>query len=164
LTIESAEREGWLKPAGPSGSDSRETPGIGLAIVAAVRGYKCISYDRQSFAEKSRYLSTGADVVITRFPPNRARPIITFRRRDGLRQKPELVLSITASHNPEAHYRTTGPEPGSRRGKDHAFYSGIGTGGTISGTGRYLKERDPKIKIIGADPVGLDLQDLQGNG
>jgi cystathionine beta-synthase len=158
--IDFAEREGLLKPGGTIVEATSGNTGIGLAIAAAVRGYKCIFVmtDKAS-VEKSRYLKAlGADVVIT---PVSAKPgtpdhyVSTARRIAS--ETPNSFYPDQYSHpaNPEAHYRTTGPELWEQtEGKITHFVSGIGTGGTISGTGRYLKERDPKIKIIGADPVG----------
>jgi cystathionine beta-synthase len=158
--IDFAEREGLLKPGGTIVEATSGNTGIGLAIAAAVRGYKCIFVmtDKAS-VEKSRYLKAlGADVVIT---PVSAKPgtsdhyVSTARRIAA--ETPNSFYPDQYSHpsNPEAHYRTTGPELWEQTaGKITHFVSGIGTGGTISGTGRFLKEKDPNIKIIGADPVG----------
>jgi cystathionine beta-synthase len=158
--IEFAEREGILKPGGTIVEATSGNTGIGLAIAAAVKGYKCIFVmtDKAS-VEKSRYLKAlGADVVIT---PVSAKPgtpdhyVSTARRIAS--ETPNSFYPDQYSHpaNPEAHYRTTGPELWEQtQGKITHFVSGIGTGGTISGTGRFLKEKDPNIKVIGADPIG----------
>src|ERR1700737_1671908 len=158
--IEAAEREGILKPGGTIVEATSGNTGIGLAIAASVRGYKCIFVmtDKAS-VEKARYLKAlGADVIIT---PVSAKPgtpdhyVSTARRIAA--EPPNFFYPDQYSHpaNPEAHYRTTGPELWEQtEGKITHFVSGIGTGGTISGTGRYLKEKNPKIKVIGADPVG----------
>jgi len=158
--IQAAEREGILKPGGTIVEATSGNTGIGLAIAAAVKGYKCIFVmtDKAS-VEKARYLKAlGADVVIT---PVSAKPgtpdhyVSTARRIAA--ETPNSFYPDQYSHpaNPEAHYRTTGPELWEQtEGKITHFVSGIGTGGTISGTGRYLKEKNPLIKIIGADPVG----------
>jgi cystathionine beta-synthase len=158
--IEAAEREGKLKPGGTIVEATSGNTGIGLAIAAAVKGYKCIFVmtDKAS-AEKSRYLKAlGADVVIT---PVSARPgtpdhyVSTARRIAA--ETPNSFYPDQYSHpaNPEAHYRTTGPEIWEQtEGKITHFVSGIGTGGTISGTARFLKEQNPKIRVIGADPYG----------
>lgn len=158
--IDAAEREGKLKPGGTIVEATSGNTGIGLAIAAAVKGYKCIFVmtDKAS-AEKSRYLKAlGADVVIT---PVSARPgtpdhyVSTARRIAS--ETPNSFYPDQYSHpgNPEAHYRTTGPELWEQtEGKITHFVSGIGTGGTISGTGKFLKERNPNIRVIGADPVG----------
>jgi cystathionine beta-synthase len=158
--IEAAEQEGILKPGGTIVEATSGNTGIGLALAAAVKGYKCIFVmtDKAS-VEKSRYLkSLGADVVIT---PVSAKPgtpdhyVSTAKRIAA--ETPNSFYPDQYSHpgNPDAHYRTTGPEIWEQtEGKLTHFVSGIGTGGTISGTGRFLKERNPAIKIIGADPYG----------
>src|SRR5437016_7311004 len=158
--IEAAERAGTLKPGGTIVEATSGNTGIGLAIAAAVKGYKCIFVmtDKAS-VEKSRYLKAlGADVVIT---PVSAKPgtpdhyVSTARRIAS--ETPNSFYPDQYSHpaNPEAHYRTTGPELWEQsEGKITHFVSGIGTGGTISGTGRFLKEKNPNIKVIGADPFG----------
>jgi len=158
--VEAAERAGVLKPGGTIVEATSGNTGIGLALVAAVKGYKCIFVmtDKAS-VEKSRYLKAlGADVVIT---PVSAKPgtpdhyVSTARRIAS--ETPNSFYPDQYSHpaNPEAHYRTTGPELWEQtEGKITHFVSGIGTGGTISGTGRFLKEKKPSIKVIGADPFG----------
>ncbi len=158
--IEAAEREGILKPGGTIVEATSGNTGIGLALAAAVKGYKCIFVmtDKAS-VEKSRYLKAlGADVVIT---PVSAKPgtpdhyVSTAQRIAG--ETPNSFYPDQYSHpaNPEAHYRTTGPEIWEQtEGKITHFISGLGTGGTISGTGRFLKEQNPQIKVIGADPYG----------
>src|SRR6266496_1134599 len=158
--IEAAEREGLLKPGGTIVEATSGNTGIGLALAAAVKGYKCIFVmtDKAS-VEKSRYLKAlGADVVIT---PVSAKPgtpdhyVSTAQRIAA--ETPNSFYPDQYSHpaNPLAHYRTTGPEIWeATEGKITHFVAGIGTGGTISGNGRYLKEKNPRIKIIGADPFG----------
>src|SRR5881394_1863179 len=158
--IDAAEREGKLKPGGTIVEATSGNTGIGLAIAASVKGYKCIFVmtDKAS-VEKSRYLKAlGADVIIT---PVSAKPgtpdhyVSTARRIAA--ETPNSFYPDQYSHpaNPEAHYRTTGPELWEQtEGKITHFVSGIGTGGTISGTGRFLKEKNPDIRIIGADPFG----------
>src|SRR5467141_3860291 len=158
--IAAAEREGKLKPGGTIVEATSGNTGIGLAIAASVRGYKCIFVmtDKASVG-KSRYLKAlGADVVIT---PVSAKPgtpdhyVSTAKRIAS--ETPNSFYPDQYSHpaNPEAHYRTTGPEIWEQtEGKITHFVAGLGTGGTISGTGRFLKERNPQIKVIGADPYG----------
>src|SRR5918992_2824108 len=158
--IEAAEREGILKPGGTVVEATSGNTGIGLAIAAAVKGYKCIFVmtDKAS-VEKSRYLKAlGADVVIT---PVSAKPgtpdhYVSTAQRIA-KETPNSFYPDQYSHpaNPEAHYRTTGPELWEQtEGQITHFVAGIGTGGTISGTGRFLKEKNHEIKIIGADPYG----------
>ncbi len=158
--IESAEREGRLQPGGTIVEATSGNTGIGLALAAAVKGYRCIFVmtDKAS-VEKVRYLKAlGADVVVT---PASAKPgtpdhyVSTAKRIAS--ETPNSFYPNQYAHpaNPEAHYRTTGPEVWEQtEGKITHFVAGLGTGGTISGTGRFLKEKNPDIKIIGADPYG----------
>ena len=158
--IEAAEREGVLKPGGTIIEATSGNTGIGLALAAAVKGYKCIFVmtDKAS-VEKSRYLKAlGADVVIT---PVSAKPgtpdhyVTTARRIAGETPNSFYPDQYSNPNNPDAHYRTTGPEVWRQTdGKITHFVAGLGTGGTISGTGRFLKEKDSAIQIIGADPLG----------
>jgi cystathionine beta-synthase len=168
--IEAAEREGILKPGGTIVEATSGNTGIGLALAAAVKGYKCIFVmTDKSSVEKSRYLKAlGADVVIT---PVSAKPgtpdhyVSTAKRIAS--ETPNSFYPDQYSHpaNPSAHYRTTGPEVWDQtEGKVTHFVSGIGTGGTISGTGRYLKEKNPNIQIIGADPYGSIFKTFKETG
>lgn len=158
--IEAAEREGKLKPGGTIVEATSGNTGIGLALAAAVKGYKCIFVmtDKAS-VEKSRYLKAlGADVVITPVSAKHGTPdhYVSTAQRIA-KETPNSFYPDQYSHpaNPEAHYRTTGPEIWDQtEGKITHFVAGMGTGGTISGTGRFLKEQNPKIKIVGADPYG----------
>ena len=168
--IEAAERDGLLKPGGTVVEATSGNTGIGLALAAAVKGYKCIFVmtDKAS-VEKSRYLKAlGADVVIT---PVSAKPgtpnhyVSTAKRIAA--ETPNSFYPDQYSHpaNPEAHYRSTGPEIWRQtEGKITHFVAGIGTGGTISGTGRFLKERNPHIKIVGADPYGSIFKTFKETG
>lgn len=158
--IEAAEREEILKPGGTVIEATSGNTGIGLAIAAAVKGYKCIFVmtDKAS-VEKSRYLKAlGADVVIT---PVSAKPgtpdhyVSTAKRIASETPNSFYPDQYSNPANPDAHYRTTGPEVWRQtEGKITHFVAGLGTGGTISGTGRFLKEMNPAIRIIGADPYG----------
>src|SRR5260370_9980026 len=158
--IEAAEKEGSLKPGGTLIEATSGNTGIGLALAAAVKGYKCIFVmtDKAS-VEKSRYLKAlGADVVITPVSAEPGTPdhyVSTARRIAAETPNSFYPDQYSNSANPEAHYRTTGPELWEQtEGKFTHFVSGIGTGGTISGTGRFLKEKNSEIKVIGADPFG----------
>src|SRR6201991_3090031 len=158
--IEAAEREGTLKPGGTIVEATSGNTGIGLALAAAVKGYKCIFVmtDKAS-VEKSRYLKAlGADVVITPVSAKPGKPdhyVSTARRIAAETPNSFYPDQYSNPANPEAHYRTTGPEVWRQtEGKITHFVAGLGTGGTISGTGRFLKEKDPSIRIIGADPYG----------
>jgi cystathionine beta-synthase len=158
--IEAAERDGILKPGGTIVEATSGNTGIGLALAAAVKGYRCIFVmtDKAS-TEKVRYLKAlGADVVVT---PAAAKPgtpdhyVSTAQRIAA--ETPNSFYPDQYSHpaNPLAHYQTTGPEIWEQtEGHITHFVAGIGTGGTISGTGRFLKEKNPNIRVIGADPYG----------
>ncbi len=158
--IDAAEHEGTLKPGGTIVEATSGNTGIGLALAAAVRGYRCIFVmTEKASVEKVRYLKAlGADVVVV---PATAKPgtpdhyVETARRI--ARETPNSFYPDQYSnpHNPEAHYRTTGPELWEQtEGRITHFVAGLGTGGTISGTGRFLKEKNPEIRVVGADPYG----------
>src|SRR5271163_2498583 len=158
--ISDAERRGWLRPGGTIIEATAGNTGVGLAMIAAVKGYRCIFVlpDKMS-AEKIRLLKAyGAEVVITltNVPPDS--PDSYNGVADRLTReipgawRPNQFSNLA---NPEIHYRTTGYEIWEQTdGRVTAFVAGGGTGGTISGVGRYLKEQNPDIKIIGADPEG----------
>lgn len=158
--IDAAERDGRLKPSGTVVEATSGNTGIGVALVCAVRGYKAVFVmtDKCS-VEKVRYLKAlGSDVVVV---PVAAKPdspdhyVNTARRIAKETPNSLFVFQYGNPANPEAHYRTTGPELWEQtKGRITHFVSGIGTGGTISGTGRYLKEKNPKVQIVGADPYG----------
>ena len=158
--IDAAERDGRLKPGGTVVEATSGNTGIGVALVCAVRGYKAVFVmtDKCS-VEKVRYLKAlGADVVVV---PVAAKPdspdhyVNTARRIAQETPNSLFVFQYGNPANPEAHYRTTGPELWKQTdGQITHFVAGIGTGGTISGTGRYLKEQNPKVRVIGADPYG----------
>src|SRR5688572_15941599 len=168
--IDWAEKEGVLKKGGTVIEATSGNTGIGLALTAAVRGYKCIFVltDKVS-VEKMRYLkSLGADIVVC---PAAAKPgtpdhyVATAKRISE--ETPNSFYPDQYNHpaNPAAHYETTGPEIWeATEGKITHFISGIGTGGTITGTGRYLKEKNPKIQIIGADPYGSIFKSYKDTG
>ncbi len=168
--IEAAEKDGLLKPGGTIIEATSGNTGIGLALAAAVKGYKCIFVltDKVS-VEKLRYLkSVGADVVVVPAAAKHGTPdhyVETAKRIAS--ELPNTFYPDQYNHpaNPAAHYRTTGPEIwNDTDGKITHFVSGIGTGGTISGTGRYLKEKNPNIQIIGADPYGSIFKTYKESG
>ena len=168
--IDAAERDGRLKPGGTVVEATSGNTGIGCALVCAVRGYKAVFVmtDKCS-VEKVRYLKAlGSDVVVV---PVAAKPdspdhyVNTARRIAKETPNSLFVFQYGNPANPEAHYRTTGPELWEQtEGRITHFVSGIGTGGTISGIGRYLKEKDPKIKVIGADPYGSVFKTFKETG
>src|ERR1041384_7661777 len=158
--IDAAEREERIKPGGTIVEATSGNTGIGLALVCAVRGYRAVFVmtDKAS-VEKVRYLKAlGADVVVV---PVAAKPdspdhyINTARRIARETPNSIFIFQYGNTANPESHYHTTGPELWEQtEGRITHFVCGVGTGGTISGTGRYLKEKNPHIRIIGADPYG----------
>ncbi|WZP00647.1 pyridoxal-phosphate dependent enzyme [Isosphaeraceae bacterium EP7] len=158
--VDEAERHGWLKPGGTIIEATAGNTGVGLALAAAVRGYRCIFVlpDKMS-GEKVRLLKAyGAEIVITptSVPPDAPESYNGVADRLA-REIPGAWRpnQFTNLANPEVHYRTTGPEIWEQTGGAvTVFVSGAGTGGTISGVGRYLKERNPDVKVIGADPEG----------
>jgi cystathionine beta-synthase len=168
--IDWAEREGVLKKGGTIIEATSGNTGIGLALTAAVRGYKCIFVltDKVS-VEKVRYLkSMGADVVVV---PASAKPGTPEHYHETAariaRETKNSFYPDQYSHpaNPAAHYATTGPEVWrDTEGEITHFVAGIGTGGTITGTGRFLKEKNPKVKIIGADPYGSIFKTYKESG
>ena len=158
--IEAAERAGLLKPGGTIVEPTSGNTGVGLAMAAATRGYRCIFVmaDKQSEEKRALLRAYGAELVIcpTDVDPNDERSY--YRVSDRLAReipgawKPDQYANPA---NPEAHYRTTGPEIwDATQGRITHFVAGLGTGGTISGTGRFLKERNPEVVVVGADPEG----------
>ncbi len=158
--VEAAEKSGDLKPGGTIIEATSGNTGVGLAMVAAVKGYRCIFImpDKMS-AEKIRLLKAyGAEVVITPTAAETNSPEgyggVASRLLNEIPNswQPNQFGNLT---NPEYHYRGTGPEIWEQtEGKLTHFVAGIGTGGSISGIGRYLKERNPKITVVAADPEG----------
>ena len=158
--IEDAEKKGLLKPGGTIVEATSGNTGMGLALAASVKGYKAIFVmpDKMS-GEKIRALEAlGAKVVVcpTAVEPEDPRSYYCVSRK--LAEESPNCLYANQYHNPvnpQAHYDSTGPEVWEQTGgKIDALVVGMGTGGTISGMGKYLKEKKPDIKIIGADPVG----------
>src|ERR1044071_7520386 len=158
--IEAAEKDGTLKPGGTIVEATSGNTGTALAIAAAIRGYKCIFTmpDKMS-QEKVRLLKAfGADVIITptAVPPDHPDSYVMMAKRIA-KETPNAILAdqFYNDANPQAHYDLTGPELWDQtEGRITHFVAAAGTGGTITGVGRYLKERNPDIKIIAGDPVG----------
>jgi cystathionine beta-synthase len=158
--IEAAEREGRLKPGGLIVEATSGNTGVGLAIAAAVKGYRCIFTmpDKMS-QEKARLLrALGAEVIITptAVPPDHPDNYIMKGRAIAAAHDNAIFADQHYNPvNPEVHYRTTGPEIWEQTGgKVTHFVCAPGTGGTVSGAGRYLKEQNPKIRVVAGDPVG----------
>ena len=158
--IEAAEREGRLKPGGLIVEATSGNTGVGLALAAAVKGYRCVFTmpDKMS-QEKARLLrALGAEVIITptAVPVDHPENYIVKGRAIAAAQKNAIFADQHYNPvNPEVHYRTTGPEIWTQTdGKVTHFVCAPGTGGTVSGAGKYLKEQNPRIRVIAGDPVG----------
>ncbi|MGH3077879.1 MAG: cystathionine beta-synthase [Gaiellaceae bacterium] len=158
--IEDAERSGKLKPGGTIVEPTSGNTGVGLAIAAAIKGYRCIFVmpDKMSQEKISLLRAYGAEVVICPYAVAPESPESYYSVSDRLAEeipggfKPDQYSNMS---NPEAHYETTGPEIWEQTGGElDAVVISVGTGGTISGAGRYLKEQNPDLVIVGADPEG----------
>ena len=158
--IEAAEAAGLLRPGGVIVEPTSGNTGVGLAQAAAVRGYRCIFVmaDKQSEEKRALLRAYGADVVIcpTDVDPDDERSY--YRVSDRIARetpgawKPDQYANPA---NPEAHYLTTGPEIwDATDGRVTHLVVALGTGGTVSGAGRYLRERNPAVQVVGADPAG----------
>lgn len=158
--IEAAEREGRLKPGGTVVEATSGNTGIGLAIAAAIKGYRCVFTipDKMS-SEKIRLLRAfGAEVIVvpTAVPPDHPEYYIQ-KARSIVAKTPGAIMADQHYNpaNPQAHYDTTGPELWEQTdGRITHFVCSPGTGGTVSGAGRYLKEKNPKVRVVAGDPVG----------
>ena len=158
--IDEAERKGLLKPGGTIIEGTSGNTGIGLALVAALRGYKLIFTitDKQSREKINLLKALGAEVIVCPTAVEPSDPRSYYSVADKMTAEIPGAYHPNQYENPEnpaAHYRTTGPEIWTDSdGEITHFVAGMGTGGKVSGVGKYLKGQDPKIKIIGADPVG----------
>ncbi|HET6763835.1 MAG TPA: pyridoxal-phosphate dependent enzyme [Longimicrobiaceae bacterium] len=158
--VEAAERAGELRPGGTIVEGTSGNTGVGLALAAAIKGYRCVFTipDKMSY-EKVRLLKAfGAEVIVTpsAVAPDHPDNYVMMAKRIA-HETPNAILAnqFYNQANPEAHYRTTGPEVWEQtEGRVTHFVSAAGTGGTITGVGRYLKERNPAVRIVGGDPVG----------
>lgn len=164
--IEGAEKRGELKPGGTIIEATSGNTGMGLALVSAVKGYKTIFVmpDKISEEKRAALRAYGAKVVITptAVDPDDPRSYTSVAKK--LAEITPNSFITNQYHNPDnanAHYNTTGPEIWEQTGgKVDVFVAGAGTGGTVSGVGRFLKEKNPDVKILCPDPVGSILYDL----
>ncbi len=164
--ISEAERKGLLKPGGTIIEATSGNTGVALAIVAAVKGYRSIFVMPDKVSEEKRAIlrAYGAEVVITptAVDPDDPRSYLSVCRK--LAAETPGAFHTNQYHNPDnvdQHYKTTGPEIFDQMDKNiDVFVAGAGTGGTISGIGKFLKEKNPSIQVVMADPVGSILYDL----
>ena len=158
--IEDAERSGLLRPGGTIIEPTSGNTGHGLAMVAAIKGYNMIFVmpDKMSAEKISLLRAYGADVVVCPTNVERESPQSYYSVAERLSHEIPGAFQPNQyfnQRNPEAHYRTTGPEIWEQtEGRVDVFVAGMGTGGTISGVARYLKEKKPSVQIVGADPEG----------
>ncbi len=158
--ITKAEKEGLLKPGGTIVENTSGNTGFGLAMVAAVKGYKCIFTmpDKMSAEKVNRLKSMGAQVVVTPTNVPADDPRSYYETAKRIFKETPGAFYPNQYHSPdniEAHYLTTGPELWEQMdGKVDYFVAGLGTGGTMSGAGKYLKEKNPKVQNVGVDPIG----------
>jgi cystathionine beta-synthase len=162
--IEDAERAGRLKSGGTLVEPTSGNTGIGLMLAASQKGYKCVFVmtDKASI-ERVRYLKAmGAEIVIVSSAAKPSSPDYYYNTAVRLSQEIPGAIMLNQYDNPvnpEAHYTTTGPEIwGDTEGEITHFIAGMGTGGTISGTAKFLKEKNRKIQVIGADPAGSSIK------
>ena len=162
--LEVAEKKGLLKPGGTVVEPTSGNTGAGLALAAAVKGYRCICVMPEKASKEKQDLlkALGAEVVVTAsLPPEDPESYYAVAERLA-REIPGGFKPGQYENpaNPLAHYETTGPEVWEQtHGRITHFVAGMGTCGTITGTGRYLKERNPEVKMVGADPEGSIFSD-----
>jgi len=158
--IEAAERDGKIRPGYTIVEPTSGNTGVGLALASAVKGYKVIFTmpDKMSKEKIDLLKAFGARVIVTPTAVSPDNPANNVRVAERIaREQPETFMPNQYFNraNPETHYRTTGPEIWEQlNGRVDALVAGMGTGGTITGTGRYLKEKNPEIRIVGVDPEG----------
>ena len=168
--IEDAEREGRLRPGGTIIEATSGNTGVGLAIAAAIKGYRCIFVMPDKMSQEKILLlrAYGARVVVTptAVEPEDPRSYYSVARR-LVEETPNSILANQYYNpvNPQAHYDTTGPEIWEQTsGRITHLIAGMGTGGTITGVSRFLKQQNPAIQIIGVDPIGSILFELHRSG
>jgi cystathionine beta-synthase len=168
--IDDAERRGLLKPGGTIVEGTSGNTGMGLALVAAVRGYKCVftTTDKQSKEKVDLLKALGAEVIVcpTAVEPEDPRSYYSVAKKLA-REIPNSYYPNQYDNpsNPEAHYSTTGPEIWEdSQGQITHFVCGLGTGGTISGVGKFLKEKNCEVRIVGVDPQGSLYYDFHQSG
>ncbi|AWT58967.1 MAG: Putative cystathionine beta-synthase [Candidatus Moanabacter tarae] len=168
--IEEAERQGFLKPGGTIVENSSGNTGAALATIAAIKGYRCIITipDKMSQEKIDLLRSFGAEVVVTPTAVSADSPESYYSVARRIAKETPNSYYPDQYNNPkniEAHYRTTGPEIWEQtEGEIDTFVCGIGTGGTLSGAGRFLKEKKPEVQNIAIDPIGSVFYDYYKTG
>jgi len=168
--IEQAEKRGEIKPGGTIVEATSGNTGAGLAIAAAVKGYKCIFVmpDKMSVEKVQTLRALGARVIVTPTNVEADDPRSYYCVAKRVAQETPNSYYSNQYHNPDntlAHYKSTGPEIWKQtEGKITHFIAGMGTGGTITGVGKYLKEQNPNIKVIGVDPEGSVYTEFKKSG
>ncbi len=168
--IEKAEKAGLLKPGSTIVENTSGNTGVGVAMAAAVKGYRCIFTmpDKMSKEKQDTLKAFGAKVVVTPTNVPADSPESYYSVAQRLASETPNAFYLNQYHNPdniEAHYVLTGPEIWEQTGgRLDAFVAGIGTGGTISGCGKFFKEKNPDIQVIGVDPIGSVYYDLFKSG
>ncbi len=168
--IEDAEQRGLLKPGGVIVENSSGNTGAALAMIAAIKGYKCIITmpDKMSEEKQNLMRAFGAEVVVTPTDVPADSPESYYSTARRIASETPNSFYPDQYNNPqniEAHYRTTGPEIWEdTKGEIDYFVCGIGTGGTLSGAGKFLKEKNPHLKIIAVDPIGSVFYDYFKTG
>ncbi len=167
--VEAAEARGEIAPGGTLVEATAGNTGVGLALVAALRGYRlvCVMPEKMSVDKRRALAALGAEVIITdNCPPDDPRSFQSVARRIAAeRDGAMLTDQFNNPANPTVHETTTGPEIWRQcEGDVGAFVAGVGTGGTITGVGRYLRAQDPEVKIVLADPEGSRLAGLVNRG
>ena len=157
--IEAAEAEGLLQPGGTIVEPTSGNTGVGLAMVAQAKGYKCVFVCPDKVSEDKRNVlkAYGAEVVVCPTAVDPEHPDSYYNVSDRLASQPGAWKPDQYSnpHNPRSHYETTGPEIWAQtEGRVTHFVAGVGTGGTITGVGRYLKEQNSAVQVVGAAPAG----------
>lgn len=157
--IERAEANGWLSPGDTVVEPTSGNTGIGLAMVATMRGYKliCVMQDKQSKEKQDLLRAYGAEVVLCPTDVEPSDPLSYYSVADELAKRPGHYRPDQYSNpaNPQAHVDSTGPEIWAQTdGEIDIFVAGVGTGGTITGTATYLKSMNPDVTVVGVDPKG----------
>lgn len=168
--IETAENEGKIKPGGTIIEATSGNTGIGLALTAAVKGYKSVIVvtDKVSLEKRNYLKALGAEVIVVpKSAPSDSPEYYINKAQTIAKETPNSFYTGQYINyaNPDAHYKTTGPEIWeATEGKITHFIAGLGTGGTITGTAKYLKEKNPNIKVIAADMIGSIAKLYKENG